>query len=99
MTTIEIKYAELDEGFGPDLSTITIAGGSEYEQPIWRSKADKVRAEGRKKGWSFTIEGKPFGFDDQDARVRLLKLPCIPESHKGENADGTPLAIIVDAPR
>ena len=75
MTAIEIKYAELDEGFGATLSTITIAGGSEYVQPIWRSKADKIRTEGREKGWSFTIEGQPFGFDDKDARVRLLKLP------------------------
>lgn len=99
MTVIEIKYANLDEGYAPSLLTITIAGGSIHEQPIWRSRADKVSAEGREKGWKYTIENQPFDLDDKDAAEKFCKLPRIPESHKGEDADQPPRSLIGDAPR
>ncbi len=99
MRNIEIKYAEISERYISSLWTITIAGGSAYEQPIWRNKADKIRTEGRDKGWSFTVEGLPFSFDDPDAVKRLQGLPSIPESHKGDDAYETPECLIGDTPR
>lgn len=99
MTVIEIKYAELEKGFAPALSKITIAGGSQHDHPIWRGLADAVRTKGRQEGWSFIVEGQPFSFDDQDAKELLLKLPRIPKSHKCDDADGMPFTLIGDAPR